>query len=101
MSETQGFVGSWTDSCEGSEHDVLAVLLGDYAEEPVVPVLTDQDLAEVADVTNDAEENPWGRIAGALLPLRDSTSASGLSGGTGNGEAGPRHVRKTEQGSDC
>ena len=36
---------------------MLAMLLIDYAEEPITPVLTDQDLADVADLPYDAEQN--------------------------------------------
>ena len=53
MCEVQSCEGSWTD-CEGSELHMLATLLVDYAEEPAVLVLADQDLAEVADLTDDA-----------------------------------------------
>ena len=78
MCEIQSCDGSWTDSCEGSEHHVLAMLLVDNAEEPIVPVLTDQDLAAVADLAVSGGQlglrrcraKPVDRCARAVLPPR-------------------------------
>ena len=123
MCDIQSSSDSWTDSSEGGEHHVLATLLDldladvvDNSEWPIVPVLTDQDLAAVADLPSsesspglDDRARPVERIARALLSttglvLQDCLEehAMGRSGlvvplCTGR----PLHVRKTKQGSDC